>query len=133
MCSNVCLAWRVMLAGPGVMALARRGPAVVPGGEDTGAGAVSGSGTVWVEASRPGGSGRTVIWARVLSPGRRPELDRLGARLTRSAAVNRHEVGEVVAGSGPWGGGSRPRLRRVLSDLAARVEVMGTVTVWRAS
>jgi putative resolvase len=73
-------------------------------------------GTIWVESAQPETSGRTVTYARVSSPGQRADLDRQVARLTRWAASNGHEVGEVATEVGSGLKGKRPKLRRVLSN-----------------
>jgi putative resolvase len=82
------------------------------------------SGSIWVETAQPGTSGRTVIYARASSHDQRSDLDRQVARLTRWAASNGHEVGEVVTEVGSGLDGNRPKLRRVLSDPTASVVVV---------
>jgi putative resolvase len=69
----------------------------------------------------PGG---VVVYARVSSHDQRAGLDRQVARLAEWAAGQGLTVGEVVREVGSGLGGSRPKLRRVLSDPSATVIVV---------
>ena len=82
------------------------------------------SGTIWVEQQDARPSGGTVVYARVSSHDQRADLERQVARLTTWATANGHTVGEVVSEVGSGLNGSRPKLRRVLSDPAAAVIVV---------
>jgi putative resolvase len=76
------------------------------------------SGTIWVDAA-PGG-GRAAVYARVSSHDQRADLDRQVARLTGWATGQGLMVGEVGLGMN----GSRPKLRRTVSDPSVTVIVV---------
>lgn len=83
------------------------------------------SGAIWVDSAPPADeTGRTVVYARVSSHDQRVDLDRQVARLTEWAAANGHVVGQVVCEVGSGLNGTRPKLRRVLSDPNATVLVV---------
>jgi putative resolvase len=54
----------------------------------------------------------------------RSDLDRQVARLTSWATSNRHEVGEVGCEVGSGLTGTRPKVRRILSDPSASVVIV---------
>src|SRR5260370_36984374 len=76
------------------------------------------SGTIWVDAAPGGrcGGGWAAVYARVSSHDQRADLDRQVARLTGWATGLGLMVGEVVCEVGSGMNGSRPKLRRILSD-----------------
>ena len=75
------------------------------------------SGAIIVELPPPGSQpGRAVIYARVSSHDRRPDLDRQIARVTRWATGEGLAVQEVVAEVGSGLNGKRAKLRRLLAD-----------------
>ncbi len=82
------------------------------------------SGTIWVDASPAGESGRVVVYARVSSHDQRADLDRQVARVTQWATSNGHRVNEVACEVGSGLNGRRPKLRRILSDPSATVIVV---------
>ena len=82
------------------------------------------SGTIWVDAAPDGESGRAVVYARVSSHDQRPDLDRQVTRVTRWATGNGHQVSQVACEVGSGMNGSRPKLRRILSDPSATVIVV---------
>jgi putative resolvase len=84
------------------------------------------SGTIWVDAAPGGGcgGGRAAVYARVSSHDQRADLDRQVARLTGWATGQGLMVGEVVCEVGSGMNGSRPRLRRILSDPSVTVIVV---------
>ncbi|MGX1805750.1 IS607 family transposase [Nocardia sp. NPDC055321] len=78
------------------------------------------SGTLWVDTVVVGKVGRSVVYARMSSHDQRADLDRQVARVTAWATGNGHVVGEVGSGLN----GTRPKLRRILSDLSVSVAVV---------
>jgi putative resolvase len=83
------------------------------------------SGSIIVELPVPGSPpGRTVVYTRVSSHDRRPDLDRQIARLTRWAAQEGLQVAEVVAEVGSGLNGRRTKLRRLLADPAVTTIVV---------
>ena len=75
------------------------------------------SGSIIVELPPPGSQpGRVVIYARVASHDRRPDLDRQVARVTSWAGDQRLAVDQVVTEVGSGLNGRRPRLARLLAD-----------------
>ncbi len=84
------------------------------------------SGTIWVDAAPGGGcgGGRAAVYARVSSHDQRADLDRQVARLTGWATGQGLMVGEVVCEVGSGMNGSRPKLRRILSDPSVTVIVV---------
>jgi putative resolvase len=83
------------------------------------------SGSIIVELPVPGSQpGRTVVYTRVSSHDRRPDLDRQIARLTRWAAQEGLQVAEVVAEVGSGLNGRRAKLRRLLADPAVTTIVV---------
>lgn len=82
------------------------------------------SGTAWVDATPADDAGRTVVYVRVSSHDQRADLDRQVARLAGWATTNGHRVGEVVCEVGSGLNGTRPKLRRILSDPSASVVVV---------
>jgi putative resolvase len=69
-------------------------------------------------------AGCVVVYARVSSHDQRSDLERQVARLTAWATENGFDVGQVVCEVGSGVNGKRPKLRRVLSDPAAKVIVV---------
>jgi putative resolvase len=65
-----------------------------------------------------------VVYTRVSSHDRRPDLDRQLARLTRWAAQEGLPVAEVVAEVGSGLNGRRTKLRRLLADPAVTTIVV---------
>jgi putative resolvase len=84
------------------------------------------SGTIWVDAAPGGGcgDGRAAVYARVFSHDQRANLDRQVARVTGWATGQGLVVGEVVGEVGSGMNGSRPKLRRILSDRSVMVIVV---------
>lgn len=82
------------------------------------------SGTIWVDAAPAGESGRVVVYARVSSHDQRADLDRHVARVTEWATSNGRQVSQVACEVGSGMSGSRPKLRRILSDPSATVIVV---------
>jgi putative resolvase len=82
------------------------------------------SGTIWVDAAPGGGGGRVAVYARVSSHDQRADLDRQVARLTEWATGQRLTVADVVCEVGSGMTGSRPKLRRILSDPSVTVIVV---------
>jgi putative resolvase len=83
------------------------------------------SGSIIVELPVPGSQpGRTVVYTRVSSHDRRPDLDRQIAGLTRWAAQEGLQVAEVVAEVGSGLNGRRTKLRRLLADPAVTTIVV---------
>lgn len=75
------------------------------------------TGTILVEMPSSGVlAGRAVVYARVYPHDQRADLDRQVARVTEWATTNGGEVGAVVGEVGSGLKGTRPELRRVLSD-----------------
>jgi putative resolvase len=80
---------------------------------------------IWVHA--PGGGcsgGRAAVYARVSGHDQRADLDRQVARLTGWATGQGLMVGDVVCEVGSGIVGSRPKLRRILSDPSVTVIVV---------
>jgi len=71
-----------------------------------------------------GTAGGVVIYARVCSHDQRADLDRQVARLTGWATEQDLMVGQVVTEVGSGLNGTRPKLRRILSDPNAKVIVV---------
>lgn len=69
-------------------------------------------------------TGRVVLYARVSSHDQRADLDRQVARVTGWATSNGYAIGEVVCEVGSGLNGTRPKLRRILSDPSASVVVV---------
>ncbi len=84
------------------------------------------SGTIWVDAAPGGGcgGGRAAVYTRVSSHDQRADLGGQVARLTGWATGLGLMVGEVVCEVGSGMNGSRPKLRRILSDPSVTVIVV---------
>ncbi|UGT90411.1 IS607 family transposase [Mycobacterium ostraviense] len=82
------------------------------------------SGTILVDAAKPDGVQRVVLYARVSSHDQRADLDRQVSRLIEWATDAGWEVGQVVSEVGSGLNGKRPKLSRILSDPSASVVVV---------
>src|ERR1700730_1036476 len=84
------------------------------------------SGTIWGDAAPEGGcgGGRAAVYARVSSHDQRADLGGQGGRLTGRATGQGLMVGKVVCEVGSGMNGSRPKLRRILSDPSVTVIVV---------
>lgn len=82
------------------------------------------SGTILVNVSEPGTTGRTVLYARVSSHDHRGDLDRQVARLSEWTTGQGMAVDEVVTEVGSGMNGRRRRLARILADPTASTVVV---------